>query len=307
VAALLGPVLELKHEHDRWIGHKVWRALLGGAGRLLGRGHLALKAYALALVVAVAVLSVATGEYRITADAALEGSVKRVVTAPLDGYVATASSRAGDLVAAGQVLATLDDRELGLERLRWEGQREQLDKELRAAVTAHDRSEAAILRAQMKQTRAQLALVEEQLARMRLVAPFAGIVVSGDLSQSLGSPVENGQVLFEVAPLDAYRVILEVEERSIGDVAAGQRGELTLTGLPDTRLAFTVTRVVPVSTPGEGRNVFEVEATLDQGMSAIRPGMAGVGKISVERRRLAWIWTHTLFDRLRLALWTWVT
>ena len=32
--------------------------------------------------------------------------------------------------------------------------------------------------------------VEERLARSRLVAPFDGLVVSGDLTQQLGSPVE---------------------------------------------------------------------------------------------------------------------
>ena len=68
----------------------------------------------------------------------------------------------------------------------------------------------------MKQIDAQLELIDAQLARMRLTAPFSGVVVSGDLSQSLGSPVEHGQVLFEVAPLDAYRVILEVEVETAG-------------------------------------------------------------------------------------------
>ena len=46
---------------------------------------------------------------------------------------------------------------------------------------------------------------------------------------------------------------------------------------------------------------------LDGGADAIRPGMEGVGKIGVDRRKLAWIWTHALIDRLRLALWTWVS
>ena len=65
--------------------------------------------------------------------------------------------------------------------------------------------------AQIEQAEAQLALVEEQLSRARLVAPFDGFIVVGDLSQSLGSPVERGDVLFEVAPLDGFRVVLEVD------------------------------------------------------------------------------------------------
>jgi len=307
VGALLGPVIELKHDKDRWIVFKVLESLRGFGARLFGRKHFALKLYALLLAAGIAFLSVATGDYRITAHARLEGSVKQMVTAPQDGFVASAELRAGDLVQAGQVLATLDDRELRLEKLKWRSQDEQLAKEYRAAVTAHDRSKAAILRAQKKQIGAQLALVDEQLARTRLTAPFAGIVVSGDLSQNLGSPVEHGQVLFEVAPLDSYRVILEVDERDIGDVADTQRGELTLTGLPGTTISFSVVRIVPMSTASDGRNFFEVRAELDGATSLIRPGMEGIGKIQVDRRKLAWIWSHALIDWLRLSLWTWVS
>jgi hypothetical protein len=35
----------------------------------------------------------------------------------------------------------------------------------------------------------------------------------------------------------------------------------------------------------------------------LRPGMEGVAKIDIGRRRLIWIWTHSLFDWLRV--WTW--
>ncbi len=114
-------------------------------------------------------------------------------------------------------------------------------------------------------------------------------------------------MLFEIAPLDAYRVMLEIDERDIGEIVTGQGGELTLTGLPDSALAFEVVRVVPVSTPRDGRNVFEVEAALTDAAPALRPGMEGVGKVHVDRRRLVWIWTHALVDWLRLSLWTWVS
>lgn len=305
--SLLGPVIQLKHDKERWIGLKVLEVVRDFGARLCGRKHVALKLYMFALAALVIFLSVATGDYRVTAEATLEGSVRRVIAAPRDGFVASADFRAGDIVEAGQVLATLDDRELRLERVKLNSQREQHNKEHRAAVTAHDRSTAAIVSAQMAQIVAQIDLIDEQLERTRLTAPFGGIVVTGDLGQSLGSPVEHGQVLFEVAPLDAYRVVLEVDERDIGDIAREQRGELTLTGLPDIELPFTVTRIVPISTARDGRNFFEVEAALEGNVESIRPGMEGIGKIHVDERKLFWVWTHALFDWLRLSLWTWVS
>jgi multidrug efflux pump subunit AcrA (membrane-fusion protein) len=163
-----------------------------------------------------------------------------------------------------------------------------------------------VLGAQVNQAEAQLQLIEEKLTRARIAAPFDGVVVSGDLSQLLGTPVEQGKVLFEVAPLDQYRVILKVDERDIAHLALEQKGELALSGIPGARLPFSVARITPVSTAEEGRNTFRVEAKMQSPSERLRPGMEGVGKIVVGERRLIWIWTHGFVDWLRLTFWTWL-
>ncbi len=184
-------------------------------------------------------------------------------------------------------------------------EREQLLREYRSAMASYDRAQASILSAQVSEAEAQLELVAEQLARAQLVAPFDGLVISGDLSQSLGAPVKRGEVLFEVAPLAAYRVMLNVDERDIAEVAAGQRGELALSAISGETMPFSVTKVTPVSVVEDGNNFFRVEASLDKSYEGLRPGMKGIGKIDIERRKLAWIWTHRLIDWLRLWVWSW--
>ena len=131
-------------------------------------------------------------------------------------------------------------------------------------------------------------------------------MVSGDLSQLLGAPVEQGKVLFQIAPLDAYRVILEVDERDIAHVRIGQQGELALSGMPARPMHFALKQITPVSTAQEGRNYFRVEAQLDNASVHLRPGMEGVGKISAGERKLIWIWTHPLVDWLRMWAWKWL-
>jgi multidrug efflux pump subunit AcrA (membrane-fusion protein) len=156
------------------------------------------------------------------------------------------------------------------------------------------------------QADARLALIDQQLERMRVTAPFDGLVVSGDLSQALGAPVERGDVLFALAPLDGYRVRLKVDERDVGDVALGQTGTLALAADPDSRLPFAVTRLTPVSTAEEGVNFFVVEGTLDRSADAVlRPGMEGVGKIDIGERRLVWIWTRKAWTWAQMTLWSW--
>lgn len=313
VAAVVGPVLEEKRANDQWLIIKALHALHTQLGRLLGAEHFGYKLWMLAIVAVVVFFSFATAQYAIKSDAVLEGSVQRVIVAPFEGYVADARVRAGDVVSQGDVLAALDDRDLKLERLKWSSQRAQLLKQYDEAMAKRDRAQVNIVNAQIAQADAQLALIDEQLARTQITAPFPGVIISGDLSQSLGASVRRGDELFQIAPLDGYRVILKVNEHDINDIALDQTGDLVLSAMPEAVLPFTVRRITPVSTAEEGENYFRVEAALmmqpdasPQGMERLRPGMEGAGKVNIEQRKLIWIWTHDLIDRLRLWLWRWL-
>ena len=305
VGALAGPILDVKRRDDRNIFAKVWTATTGLIGRLIGPRNLGLKLTALALLAVIAFLYFAEGDYRVTADAHLEGSVQRVITAPLDGYINQADFRAGDLVRAGDVMGQLDDTDLRLGLAKAENQLDQRQREYSEALAENDRARVRVLHAQIKQVESQVALLREQLARTRLVAPFDGVVVAGDLSQTLGVPVKRGDTLFAVAPLDSYRVILKVDERDASQIEIGQAGQLVLAGLTGETLAIRIAKITPVSQAEEGKNRFLVEANLEQPSQRVRPGMQGVGKIMIGRRNQGWIWTHKLTYWLRLWLWSW--
>ena len=255
---------------------------------------------------AVIFFSFASSTYTVGANAALEGSIRRVLVAPFDGYVETSSHRAGDLIKAGDVLATLDQRDLQLEYLRWASQADQYSNQYQEALAKSDRVQVNVSLAQVQQAKAQMELLAEQLARANITAPFPGIVVSGDLSQALGSAVKRGQNLFEVAPLNEYRVILEVDESDITGVKQGQTGTLMLTSLPGEVFPLVIAHMTPVTSSREGRSYFRVEATVGKVSERLRPGMEGIGKIDVGDRKLIWQWTHKMFDWLRLMFWSWM-
>jgi RND family efflux transporter MFP subunit len=305
LVSLVGPVLEEKRLNDRWITTRIRDSLKEGLGKVVGPSHLVLKAVCASLAAAVVFLSLAEGQYRVTAKTIIEGSVQRAVVAPYDGFLLEALVTAGDTVREGQVLCSLDDRDMKLERIRWSSQWEQYQRQYREAMAEGNRANVKILREQMSQAEAQINLLDEQLARSRMVAPFEGLVITGDLSQALGSPVQRGQVLFEIAPLEDYRLRLRVDEREISQVRPGQKGTLILNSLPAEPLSMTITKVTPVAAAEEGNNLFMVEADLDETLASLRPGMEGFGKIRVDSRKLIWIWTHDVYDWLRLWLWSW--
>jgi len=174
------------------------------------------------VLLTISVLVFGQGTYRVSAAASIEGLVQRAVVAPFDGYIAEANVRAGDTVSAGDVIARMDDRELLLELRRSTSEEEKLNNEYRKALASLDRSEARIVQTRLAQVQAKSTLLQQKLERTQLRAPLGGIVITGDLSRSLGAPVERGQVLFEVAPLHEYRLVLKVDEQEIANIEEGQ-------------------------------------------------------------------------------------
>jgi Barrel-sandwich domain of CusB or HlyD membrane-fusion/GAF domain len=303
IGLLLGPVLETRRRDERSLAAKIFESLRDGCARLFGPGHLPMKAGVGLAVFLLAWLSLASGNFWVSCDAVLEAGLSRVIAAPQKGFIANADVRAGDLVRRGDRLATLDDHDLRLELRKWQSQLAQLNKEYRQAMARFDRAEIAILQAKQDQAEAQLHLVEQQLDRTTLVAPFDGMVIKGDLSQSLGSPVTPGQELFELAPTGQYRVVLKVDERDIGLVTSGQPGQLRLSGIPDLTIATRIDRLTPVSAVVDGRNCFRAEAVMDRPSDLMRPGMEGIAKIEIGKRKLIWIWTRRMVNWLQLFAW----
>lgn len=304
LANLIGPLLEMKQRDERSFFLKGKDALKDLVTDIIGPSHLKLKIFSACAAVLLLGSSIFSGEHRVTAPASIEGAVRYMLVAPHDGFIEHAEARAGDIVEKGQLIAQLDDRGLKLELQKWQGELSKLQNLYQEALALRNRTKIGITMAQLDQAKAEFKLVEGQLSRTRLQSPIDGVIVRGDYSQSLGVPVETGQILFEVAPLDSYQVVLEVDEFDVAGMQAGKSGQLIIAALPDSTFAISIQKVVPVTVAAGGRNYFRVEATLDEPTQLLRPGMEGVAKVEMGQRKLFWIWTHTMVDRLRLWFWT---
>ncbi|WP_162918712.1 efflux RND transporter periplasmic adaptor subunit [Taklimakanibacter deserti] len=302
-AVLVGPVVRQQLLTDRLVAGRIADRAGDGIAAIFGRGRPGLKLVATGLVALGLFLPFASAEHRVTAKAVLEPELQRAAVAPFDGYIRNAHVRAGDTVRRGDVLATLDDRDLVLDQMKWRAERDKLVQKQRDALAKHERTNLVVLTSQVRQAESVLSLAEDKLLRSRIVAPFDGIVVSGDLSQKHGSPVEKGDVLFEIAPLNSYRLIVHVDEHDVRYIAVGQPGKVALAGSPADALPLVVSKIMPVTTADEGSNTLRVEARLTEPGQRLQPGMEGVAKIETGQRSLLWIWTHGVVDAVRLAAW----
>ncbi|MEZ5739630.1 MAG: HlyD family efflux transporter periplasmic adaptor subunit [Burkholderiaceae bacterium] len=259
--------------------------------------------YGAALLVAAGLLT--PFEQTINSEARIEGATQNTVAAPSGGLLTAVNVRPGDLVQAGDLLASLTDRELELERSRLNSEIAQFQGEADAAMSRGQRTEMSIAQSRVEQATARRDLVDAQLAQAQVRAPMGGIVLEGDLWQAIGSPVSRGDKMFTIAPAQAYRVIIELDQQDIRHAVVGQQGTLALSALPWDHIPLTVTRIAPMARALEQRVVVEIEAQpLEAGVD-LRPGLRGIVHLEGRQSSLLGRWSDRAMRAAVRLWWRW--
>lgn len=318
LVGMVTPLLILKRELERPWTERLRRRFVRLGERWRDPSEVLLRWGVRLSVAALLGLLAVPVPHRVSASAHLDGEVQRVMAAPQDGYLRQVHVRPGDMVKAGQVLAELSDDELQLTRRAKQAELSQHENGFAEAFARGDRTQAAVEQAKAAEARAQLELTDEQLARTKLVAPYDGVVIQGDLTQMLGAPVKRADTLLVITPGLQYRVMLEVAEADVSRLKVGQTGRLLLSAVPDQPLAIRVMRITPVAKVTDGTLRYDIEAQLmadtassgnqqklQRTIQQLRPGLQGVGKIDLPAEPLAWRWGRELWGALRYAAWAW--
>jgi multidrug resistance efflux pump len=292
------------YEYNRWIGATIAVKSRNLVAAFLGPAHTWIKLTAILFCTAVIFLIFGKGQYRVEAPFVLEATVQQVIPAPFDGYIETINVEVSDEIEADTtILGSLDTAELNLNLATVKAERAGYLKE---AAEYMDRGEIAqnqISRAKAEQADARIKLLEYQIGQAKLKSPISGVVVEGDLKREIGAPVDVGDVLFEVCPLELLRAQLLVPEDQIYDIKVGQEGYLATASYPGQRIRFTVERISPIAEVANQRNIFKVRVKLLETYDWMRPGMEGVAKVSIDKRKYAWIWSRKIVNWIRMKLW----
>ena len=242
----------------------------------------------------------------VRAPATLRTVETRQISAPFTSYISEVYVTPGDLVRKGELLFTLDDRDLLLEELTLFNAAKQLESEYREAQAAFDSVGQSIKEAQIDQNTARLELVRRQLELAKITAPFDGRILSGDLTQSVGAAVDRGDGLMALAMNDFFQVILEVQANRIDEINAELIGDLVLQSMPEQTFTFEIDRVTPVAKYKGGRTFYNVYASFAVADENWRAGMEGVGKIDMGENRFLFLLTRDMLNWIRMQIWRWV-
>lgn len=302
------PRLAALHESDRWFGARLAAGARKALAWLVGPKHTWIKLAAAAVTTAVVLAVTLKGEYQIEAPFTLQTVEHRVVPAPFEGYLSDVLVEPAQKVTAGSeptVLARLHVEEL--QSHLDSALADQRGYELQATASEGQGKidEAAVARAQAAQAAARVELLQWKISKATITAPIDGTVtrIANDLERRIGGPVQAGEVLVEIAPLESLRAELEISEDDIAELREGQTGQLAHPGHPEQRGNFTVLHINPMAESVEGKNVYRVRVRLDGKLDWMKPGMRGVSRVDVDRRTYAWLWTHRLTRWVRMKLW----
>jgi hypothetical protein len=292
------------HRRDRWFGARMAEWWREKCALLVGPKHTWAKIGALLGVVGLAVLFFLCVPYRVEGNFVLKSEEVAYRTAPFDGYIEQVFVRPGDTVRGGAPLLKLVTRELELEELAANADVARFQREAEKARATNDLAGMRIAVALTEQSKARLDLARLRLAEATLTAPFAGVVVEGDLRDRLAAPVKQGDALLRIARLESLYVEAEIKERDVHEVMSKQKGEIAFISQPKLTFPVRVEKLEPAAFPRTEGNVFLLRCTFEKGAEPWwRPGMSGLCKIDVEPRTLWWILTHRTVDFLRMKLW----
>lgn len=184
----------------------------------------------------------------------------------------------GDRVKAGQLLATLEDDEVRLEleaaqaRADEAGSQYQRTQELRQRelVAPSEYDNALYLK---RHADAALERAKLNVARTRIVAPFAGVVSRRYIRE--GQLIEGNTPLFRITAMAPLRARLLVPESQIADFNTG--AAVRLNGVDGESATARVLVVGPTVDPGSGTREVILELS---DLNGFRPGATVVAEPS---------------------------
>ena len=223
-----------------------------------------------------------------------------------EGRITALLFHEGQSVAGGTPLLRIDDAMLRAQADRARAERDlarqQLERvrRLRAdnasAPADLERAEAAARGAD-----AALALLELQIERTTVRAPFAGVV--GQRFVSAGDYVTSATKLLTLQTVDPQRAVIEVPERHAGALHSGQTIEFTVAAQPGRTFHATVDFVDPV-VQESGRTIV-VKARAPNADHLLRPGMFVEARLATATRSKAVVVPEDAVQPLRTANVVW--
>jgi len=226
------------------------------------------------IAVEVIQLKPSTLQEDLQAVGSLQSNESVILRPEVAGRIAAIGFRDGQVVRKGQMLIALDNALNAAEVAQMKAEYDLALANLRRSEDLASRKfisssaqDTAASNAQVAD--AKLKLAQARASKMRIVAPFDGVV--GIRSVSLGDYVKDGTDLVNLEDVRVLKVDFRLPERNLTQIKVGQSIEVVADALPGERFNGLIDAINP-RIDANGRSL-EIRARLENSGGKLRPGM----------------------------------
>lgn len=207
-----------------------------------------------------------------------------VIRAPLEGVIESFAVRPNQTVKKGQLLFSFDEAliqsrlEVGRQNMAT-AEAEYRQTAQQALSDVRSKAQMALLSGKIREKRAEVDYLEDQLSRARVLAPQDGIVLVDDPSEWIGRPVAVGERVMRIAIPDDKEIEVWVAMGDAIPLVEGASVNLYLNASPLAPVKATLRYVAheAVQRP-DGSYAYRVRAHLE-GSTEHRVGLKGTAKL----------------------------
>ena len=237
--------------------------------------------------------------HRLSCKSYLQPTVRRYIASPFAGRLEKSFVLPGDVVESEQLLAKMDDADLILQLESAIAERAREKERHDSALSDGKISEAQIAKLEMEKLAYDIDFFRAQLKQLEIRSPIDGVIVSGDLEKAEGAPVETGQTLYEVGPVDIFSAEIEVSERDIRFLKVGQDAIIRFNAVPLETFCGKIERIYPKAEVRDDEAVFVAIAQIDNSDQKLKPGMEGTATIETGPSTIGWNLFHRPVENIR--------
>ena len=162
--------------------------------------------------------------------------------------------------------------------------------------------------AEISRLQTQRKYLQDQIQRLKVISPIAGVVTTHRLKEIRGASVKKGDLIAEVHEFRTVNAEISVPEKDIADVKIGLPVTLKARAHINTNFYGKVVSIAPVaSKAAEGiqQRSFLVVTELENSSLLLKPEMTGNAKISCGTHRLYEIVFRRFIHFIRVEFWSW--
>ena len=204
----------------------------------------------------------------------LQSNESVILRPEVSGRISGIGFKDGQVVKKGQLLIALDN---ALNEAEVAQMKAEYDLALANLKRSEDLASRKFISSSAQDTaasnaqvaEAKLKLAQARSSKMRILAPFDGVV--GIRGVSLGDYVKDGTDLVNVEDVRILKVDFRLPERNLTQIKVGQGIEVVADALPGERFAGAIDAINP-RVDANGRSL-EIRAKLENTAGKLRPGM----------------------------------